>query len=162
MATTPFSTIIDQLNLQTRLFKNVTAGIEDADAQKRQTPSTNHISWLAGHLVSTRYLMANVLGVQVSEPYPALFAEGKGLQEGTTYPALTDLTKDWDSISKALVDKLGTLSEADAAAAPPFPIPVAEQSIRGFINFTTHHEGYTIGQLGLLRRMSGYPAMKYD
>lgn len=161
MTTASLAPIIDQLHLQTRLFKNVTADITDTDSQKRFTDSTNHIAWLAGHIVSTRYMMANMLGVQASEPYPELFAQGKGLSEGAKYPSLADLTKDWDSISKALTDKLEVLSDTEANAAPPFPVPVSDQTMSGFINFTTHHEGYTIGQIGLLRRLNGYPAMKY-
>ena len=162
MANPAISAVIDQLNLQTRLFKNVVSEIKDADASKRFTDSTNHVAWLAGHTVSTRYMLANMFGVKASEPYPELFANGKGLDATATYPSLSELTKDWDSISASVISRLNELSDSDIAAAAPFPLPVADATMKGFVSFIAHHEAYTIGQLGLLRRLNGYPAMQYN
>jgi hypothetical protein len=145
MATQQIASIIDQLNMQTRLFKNVVADIKEEDAKKQFTPDTNHTAWLAGHTVSTRYDIGKMFGVQASEPYPELFAQGKGIQAGATYPSISDLTKDWDSISDKVITKLNTLTDSELSAPLPFKLPIAD----------------TIGQLGLLRRLNGYPAMTY-
>ena len=63
--------LVNQFDLQTRLFNNVTTGINDADAQKQLNENTNHVAWLAGHTASTRHMLAGALGIQVSEPFPA-------------------------------------------------------------------------------------------
>lgn len=159
---TTMQAIVDQLNLQTRLFKNVTEGISDSDAQKHVAPKVNHAAWLTGHIVSTRYMMAGALGLEMQEPYPDLFANGKGLEEGTKYPAMAELLKDWDTISEAVVNKINSLSDDIAMNDLPQPTPIGDKSLKSFMNFCSHHEAYTIGQLGFLRRVLGYDAMKYN
>ncbi len=161
MATQQITALIDQLNLQTRLFKNAVADLKDEDARKQIVPGTNHTSWLAGHTVSTRYGLANMFGAHASEPYPELFAHQKGMEAGVEYPSISDLTKDWDSISNVVIAKLNTLTDEDLAAPLPFQLPIADTTKKGYLSFITHHEAYTIGQLGLLRRLNGYPAMTY-
>jgi hypothetical protein len=71
--------LINQFNLQTRLFSNVTAGVTDARAGKSMNENTNHAAWLTGHTVSTRYMLAGALGLTIEEPFPALFKNGKGI-----------------------------------------------------------------------------------
>ena len=161
MATQQITALIDQLNLQTRLFRNAVADLKDEDAKKTIVPGTNSTSWLAGHTVSTRYGLANMFGAQATEPYPELFAHQKGMDHSVTYPSITDLTKDWDSISETLITKLNTLKDEDISGALPFQLPIADATMKGYLSFITHHEAYTIGQLGLLRRLNGYPAMTY-
>ena len=161
MATQQITALIDQLNLQTRLFKNVIADIKDEDAKKQIVPGTNHTAWLAGHTVSTRYGLGSMFGLQVSEPYPEIFGDGKGLQSDIEYPSISELTKNWDSISSQVIGKLNTLTDEDISGPLPFQLPIADNTMKGYLSFIAHHEAYTIGQLGLLRRLNGYPAMTY-
>jgi hypothetical protein len=159
--TPAISALAGQFNLQTRLFKNVLEGISDKDATRRINGHMNHIAWLAGHIVSTRYMLANALGLNVQEAFPDLFANGKGIQEGLEYPPLSELKKDWEFISDKLIEKLNSLTEKDLEAKPPFPTPIGENTIANMIAFFAHHEAYTIGQLGMCRKFLGYNAMKY-
>ncbi len=159
---TTLQTIVDQLNLQTRLFRNVTEGISDENAQKHVAPKVNHAAWLTGHIVSTRYMVAGALGLEMQEPYPDLFVDGKGLQEGAQYPTMAELTNDWESVSEAIVNKINSLSDEMAMNNLPQPTPIGDATLKSFLNFCSHHEAYTIGQLGLLRRILGYDAMKYN
>jgi hypothetical protein len=159
--TSPIADLIGQYRLQEKLFANVTNDIKDEHSHKRMNENTNHLAWLVGHTVSTRFMLANLLGANESEPFPDLFAQGKGLQENAKYPSLGELTKDWTSVSRKLEDKLNSISEAELDANAPFPTPLGP-SIRNFITFCAHHEAYTIGQMGLYRRFHGYPGMKYN
>src|SRR5829696_4938062 len=88
------SPLLAQFKLQERLFNNVLDGLKEEDALKRINANTNHIAWLTGHLVSTRFMMAGLLGIQLQEPFPELFANGKGLQADAKYPTLDLLRKD--------------------------------------------------------------------
>jgi hypothetical protein len=106
-------------------------------------------------------MIANVLGANVQEPFPHLFAQGKGMQKNEAYPSLTELTKGWDSVSQKLSEKLNSLTEAELNANAPFPTPCGT-TIKDFLAFCAHHEAYTIGQIGIFRRFLGYPAMKYN
>ncbi len=50
---TPSQLIEGQFEMQTRLFSNALEGL-GTDHTTRPSNSTNHLAWLAGHLVSTR------------------------------------------------------------------------------------------------------------
>jgi hypothetical protein len=157
----PITDLIGQFRLQERLFNNVTAEISDTHSLQRMNQNTNHMAWLIGHVVSTRYMILNVIGGNAGEPFPDLFAQGKGLQENAAYPTVKELTKDWNSVSQLMEEKLNSLSETELNANAPFPTPCGT-SIKNFISFCAHHEAYTLGQLGLYRRFHGYTAMKYN
>ncbi len=153
--------LISQFNLQTKLFTNVTVGLTDSDAQKPLNGNTNHAAWLTGHIVSTRYMLANVLGLDVKEPFPALYENGKGLDKTAKYPAMSDLTKDGNALSEKMVTALSSLSEEALNNKMPRPVPTGD-TLGDFIAFLIHHEAYTIGQLGISRRFFGLEAMKYS
>jgi hypothetical protein len=157
----PIADLLGQFKLQERLFTNVIADISDEHSHQRMNQNTNHMAWLIGHVVSTRYMILNVVGGNASEPFPDLFAQGKGLQENVTYPSVKDLSKDWNKVSQLMEEKLNALSETDLNAKAPFPTPCGT-SIKDFISFCAHHEAYTLGQMGLYRRFHGYSAMKYN
>lgn len=94
--------LLDLFDLQTRLFNNVVQGISDTLSISRISEHNNHVAWLTGHTVSTRYMLANALGMQLNEPFPDLFANGKGLQQDVTYPSMDALTANWSEISDTL------------------------------------------------------------
>jgi hypothetical protein len=159
--TSPITDLIGQFRLQEKLFTNVTSDIRDDDAAKRINTNTNHLAWLIGHAVSSRYMLVNVLGGNASEPFPDLFAQGKGMQANATYPPVQELIRDWNGVSQKLVERLNALGDTELKAAGPVPTPIGT-SMRDFISFCAHHEAYTIGQMGLYRRVHGYSAMKYN
>ena len=154
------SSTIGQFNLQSRLFNNVTVDLPEDKRHERMNENTNHIAWLTGHIVSTRYMLLNLLGVQASEPFPNLFEQGKGIQEGE-YPTQAELTAGWDSLSEQLSSRLNELTDAELDAESPIKIPIGP-TMRDTLAFFAHHEAYTIGQLGIYRRFFGLEAMKYS
>ncbi|MFN0276658.1 MAG: DinB family protein [Chitinophagales bacterium] len=153
--------LINQFNLQTRLFNNVTSNITDADAGKSMNENTNHIAWITGHIVSTRYMLANALGQNVQEPFPTFFENGKGMDKTATYPSMQDLTKDWGFISEKVTTALAGLTDEATDTKMPQPVPTGD-TLGDFIAFLAHHEAYTIGQLGIYRRFHGLDSMKYN
>jgi hypothetical protein len=155
------ATVISQLELQTMLYNNCVDGWKEADAEKRPGQA-NHVKWIAGHLVSSRHMMANALGLGVQEPFPALFENLKGRQDDVKYPSMAELTKDWNSISGKVINKLKSMSDAQLNAPAPFPTPGGDGTLKGTFGFFAHHEAYTIGQLGYARRIAGMEAMKYE
>jgi len=159
--TSPIALIIGQYELQNRLFNNVVNGIKNEDAAQPMNENTNHVAWLIGHIVSTRYMIANLLGLNLKEPYPELFENGKGLQKDAVYPNISDLTEHWTFISSKLIEKLNTLTTSEIKASIPFDVPTGN-TMGDYLSFCAHHEAYTIGQLGLYRRYLGYEPMKYS
>jgi DinB family protein len=156
----PLKYLINQFHLQTRLFNNVTVGISDADSINPMNRNTNPIAWMIGHSVSTRYQLANVLGIQVQEPFPDLFSNQKGMDKSAEYPSVKELTRDWNSISESLENTLHAVSEEALAEKMPRPVPTGD-TLGDFVSFIIHHEAYTLGQLGIYRRFHGMEPMKY-
>lgn len=152
--------LVSQFNLQTRLFNNVTVGVNDDHSHVQMNNNTNHIAWLTGHTVSTRYMLANVLGLRVQEPFPTYFENGRGIDKNVKYPSMGELTKDWTTISEKIEPVLKNLSEEALDNTAPFSVPTGN-TLGDFISFLMHHEAYTIGQLGISRRYVGLDAMKY-
>jgi hypothetical protein len=159
--TTTLQPVIEAFKLQTRLFRNVTVDITDEHAKGHFAGSPNHIAWITGHLVSTRFMLSSVLGLPDREPFPEFFERGKGIQDDVNYPSMSKLTEGWDRFAEKIIDRLESLSEEDLQADPPIQTPIADNTLRGFITFICHHEAYHIGQLGLARRYFGYEPMSY-
>lgn len=155
------ATVIAQFELQTMLYTNCVDGWTEADAEKRPGQA-NHVKWIAGHLVSSRCSLANVLGLGLQEPFPALFENRERRQDDVQYPSMAELTKDWNGISAKLTAKLKSMSDPELNTPAPFPTPAGDGTIKGTIGFFAHHEAYTIGQLGYARRIAGMEAMKYE
>lgn len=155
--------LLEAFRLHTRLFKNVLNGVKENDEQRRIADHTNHLAWMAGNLVSVRYMMANMLGAGVPESYPELFARVKGIRENVSYPALEQQIREWESISEQLDTLCRNVDHEKLLAPSSFEgLPVSEDSVFNALTFWIDRESYVIGQMALLRKAYGYDAMKYD
>lgn len=160
--TTSLFPVVEAFKLQTRLFRNVTKDISEEHARAHFGGSPNHIAWITGHLVSTRYALGAMLGLSDREPYPELFGNGRGIQANITYPSMEQLTADWGVFADKITDRLESLTEEELQADPPIQTPIGDRTLRGFITFICHHEAYHIGQIGIARRHFGYDPMSYS
>lgn len=152
-ATTP---VAELFQMQTVFFQRALEDIQEEDAALRLTEETNPINWLTGHIVSCRYMLANMIGLQVAEPFPDLFGKLKGFDPDAEYPSLVNLQRHWPEISSQLLEQLKALS----------PEALQKEAFGGklldIILFFAYHEAYHIGQLGLLRKGLGYPALQHN
>ena len=152
--------IISQFSLQTRLYKNVTEGVTDSISHNQFYEKANHVAWLAGHIVLSRYLLAELIGLKETEPYAALFQNGKGMDEKITYPSIAELSNTWDALSYKITFALNSITEEKLSFKLPKPVPCGD-TVGDFIAFILHHEAYTIGQIGIYRKFLGLGAMSY-
>lgn len=157
---TPSQLIEGQFEMQTRLFSNALENL-GTDQTTRPTNSTNHLAWLAGHLVSTRYMLLGLLGGTADEPHPELYAQGKAIDESLPYPTLEQSIADWNEVTPSFMEALSNVNEETLSAKAPFPVPLGEK-IGEVVAFFAHHEAYHIGQMGILRKYFGKEAMKYN
>lgn len=161
-AKTEITTIKNQYALQAKLFKNVTEGISDVEADKRISQTTNSLKWIAGHTLDLQYNLAAIVGIKIENPYAAQFAFGKKFDAKAKYPSLEKMRKDWNALTPQISEALNKLTAEQLNAKPPFAIPFPEQSIKGLLGFQMHHLGYEIGQMGLYRKFLGKTAMSYQ
>ena len=162
MKNSSISAIIDQFNMQTRLFNNILKDVDPANYSKKPNSTTNNYAWLAGHVLNTRYNIANIIGVKLTSPYGELYDNFRGYDSSLTYPALDEVQTYWKKISENFIAGLNELNDDFINAPAPFKVPIGDNTMKGILAFFAHHEAYHIGQLGYLRRYLGIPAMSYD
>lgn len=158
--------IISLYDYHTQLFLNSLEGISDKDAQNRMRTKANHIAWIAGSVIYQREVLAKALGMDVKQASEDLFKAGKGeghkgIQDDVVYPSLEEYKHDWNKISSALKEGLINASEAQLTGKDPFEMPGGNYTFFDALTFSTDRESYCIGQIGLLRRLLGYEAMKW-
>jgi hypothetical protein len=156
--------IIPQYRMHTQSFDNVLAGIKDKDASVRIEGRTNHILWMVGNLVNSRYWLADVVGLPNKDPHDALFTMGKALDTAAEYPTLDVLKKEWHTVSPLVYQKLLTVTDAQLSEAYAMGMETdfIKENKLNMIGMGIDRESYLLGQLGFIRRILGYEGMKYD
>lgn len=147
--------------LHTRLFLNCLEGLDDPSARRRIDGHTNSAAFVAAHLVDSRAWTARTLGAEAPAPFGGLLAYGTSIDDLAELPALEAIREEWGVVSRRLEARILTLTSAELAAPATQKFPVADPSLGGMLAFLLHHEAYHIGQLSLLRKVAGLPAMSY-
>ena len=149
------------LRMNTRLFRNCLDGLSDEQARSRISERTNSIAFIAAHLVESRHFLASQLGAKVASPFGTVFAEAKSIDDVSELPSLQVIRAGWDAISDELERRLESADAATLEAHSPVRFPLDDGSRLGTVAFLMQHDSYHVGQLALLRKHVGYPAMKY-
>ena len=149
-------------DLHTELFPNVITGITADDAHKRLDSKANHVAWIAGSLVQQRVDLVNDFGGKAEQQAKELFSNFQGIKDDVRYPELETYNKDWQIVSKALRDILTETTDEKLDSIYKIPdMPEMDMPFFDMVGYSIHRESYLIGQIGLWRRLLGYPAMKY-
>jgi uncharacterized damage-inducible protein DinB len=104
------------------------------------------------------------MGVEQPNPLSPYMGKARGIDQVERLPSLEVIREGWTAASHALRDRLDAMSSAELEAAVPNapPFPGTDKSALSLLTFLVQHESYHIGQLSLLRKYVGLPAMKYD
>jgi len=148
------------LRLNTRLFLNCLEGVSEEKALHRPSHSTNNMSFIACHLVDNRHFMAGYLGLESVNPFPEL-ATARSIEDVSVLPTLTAIRSAWLGLSPLVEECVAGLLHDDLRAASPQRFPVDDPTVHGALGFLMQHESYHIGQMALLRKYVGLPAMTY-
>ena len=149
------------VKLNTRLFFNALEGVDDELANRRVLDEVNPIIFIACHLMEARFAIARTVGSEAVAPYRELL-DVDDISEIQEYPPLEGVRRAWAEVSESLEMLLPAATEETLAGPPTYPYPVDDPTALGGIAFLLQHESYHIGQLGLLRRGLGLPAMKWS
>lgn len=148
----------------TVLFRNCLIDVNDELARRRLTDNTNNLIFLACHLTDARFFMQRLFGGEYDPPFPEL-ADVRSVDEmPDPPPGIFSVLRFWNEISDRLTPLFDRVTEDVLAAKAPFKgyprdLP---QTVEPLLTFLMHHEGYHIGQMALLRKGLGLPAMSYD
>lgn len=146
--------------LNTELLLNCVADLDEDRANFRGTPAVNSIAFLVAHLTETRHFAAGLLGVPLQSPFPDAFAKARSLDDAGPLPPLAALQASWERISAHLAVVVERVDTAQLAQ-PSQQLPGSDGTLLGALAFLAQHESYHLGQIGLIRRQQGLPAMHY-
>jgi hypothetical protein len=152
---TDFINIAGIYKINTDLFKKALNGIPADRLLARPSDDSNHLLWIAGHVVVHRARVLKLLGQEWSAPWEQLFVRGAKLAEDGLYPGIEELNQQWDQVSVNLATSLASAS-AEALAEPVAKGPTLDGKISGQISFLALHESYHVGQMAFLRKWLGF------
>lgn len=150
------------LRLNTRLFDNCLAGLTEEQGRVRPSDATNSATFVAAHLVESRYYTLKVIGAPEPCPLEKYLGEWRGIDEITQWPSLAEIRAAWQAGTAALLARLGGITGAELDAASGTSMPLDDTSVLGLLAFMVQHDSYHVGQLSLLRKHAGLPAMAYS
>jgi len=139
----------------TDLFKRTLQGIPPDRLLAKPGEDSNHLLWIAGHVVVHRARVLTMLGQQWSAPWEGLFLRGSKPTAADEYPAIEELVRTWDDISGRMASAF-TSASPEALAEPVSKGITLDGKLSGRIAFMSLHESYHVGQMGYLRKWLGF------
>jgi hypothetical protein len=152
---TDFLNIAGIFKINTDLFKKTLQGIPPERLLTRPAEDSNHLLWIAGHVVVHRARVLKLLGQEWSAPWEPLFVRGSKLVADDQYPGIDAIARNWDDVSGRLAESLASAS-SEALAAPVTKGMTLDGKISGQISFLALHESYHVGQMAYLRKFLGF------
>lgn len=149
------------VGLNTRLITSCFDGVNDELANKRINDSTNPMAFICLHALEARYFLARILGAKILNPYKELTKDAKTFEDLKEMPPVNEMLDYWKETGDLLLDALENIDESKLQEKVRFKSPIEDDTKFGTLTFMVQHETYHIGQLGILRRVLGLPAMKY-
>ena len=147
--------------LNTELVVNCLSGVDDATAWRQVTAGTNHMAFLLAHLITTRHLLADAFGAPLASPLEGVMDRATKVSDVIELPPVDDLLGYWHAVSLHLDRALGELPEEALSEHTPMRFPIDGDRRLDVLAFFAQHDSYHVGQLALLRRQLGLPAMAY-
>jgi uncharacterized damage-inducible protein DinB len=98
----------------------------------------------------------------LESPFAAQLGNARGIDDVSELPTLAEIRTEWERSASVLADRLDSLTETDLHEEAKARFPIGDATVLGLIAFMVQHESYHIGQLALLRKHYGFPAMRYS
>src|SRR5262249_19040078 len=150
----PLQSLADRFAFKAPFLDMLTEGFDDADWLRRGGPG-NHAQWLVGHLARSRRAALRAFGQPVEEqPWEQDFAMGQRPTPQSDDIAPAQLREAFFKNGAALRTFLEGLTPERAAESCK-ALPDGSDTLAGAAHFLHFHETYHLGQIGLLRRISG-------
>jgi uncharacterized damage-inducible protein DinB len=150
------STLVSGLKTNSQLYKKATDGIPAEKWLIRPSDDSNHLLWIAGHIVAHRAIMSKLLGRQWSAPWETLFVRGAKLAAPEELPSVEEIQRAWGEVSEMLKTSLASAPAEVLARPVEKQVPSFDGTIGGSIAFLSLHETYHMGQMSYLRKWLGY------
>jgi uncharacterized damage-inducible protein DinB len=155
--------LAETLRLNTRLFLNCLHGVDDESGKIRVSDRTNHLTFIAVHVVDARDYLLGALGGEKLDPFASFGLDAvSGIEEMTALPRLQQVADAWGEVTRRLLDRLEAVEAAQWDTEAPARFPIEDTTTLGMLAFLTQHDSYHLGQLAFLRKHMGFGAMSYS
>ena len=156
------TSLAETLRLNARLFGNCLDQLSDEQARVRPSDSCNSAAFVAAHLVESRHYLLTTLGAERPNPLERYTGGWKSIAEIREWPSLDQIREAWSAVSDALGKRLEAITPAELDAPITTQMPLETKTVLGMLGFLVQHDSYHVGQLSLLRKYAGLPAMSYS
>lgn len=153
--------LAELLRINRKLFNNCLDGLAEEQAMLRPAPDANSAAYVAAHMVESRYYMLAQLGTKRKSPLGDRVG-WKSLIKITAWPTLDEVKAAWADASEALDQRLREMTPQEADKPVESQFPIETKTTLGVFAFMVQHDSYHLGQLSLLRKTCGLPAMSYS
>lgn len=161
--------LLAQYDLHNVLFNNVIANISDEESNKCIADPMNCVKWLAGHLLWANANLANIGGTKVEVLWRDHFHTKQGGSAEdfnapkSKLPTLQEIKNKWNEDALVIRKGLENVPEEalNSTIEAKHPLLGFDNTLAGLWAFINHHQAYTIGQIGILRRGLGKEPMSY-
>lgn len=138
------------------MFNKAVEGIGPESWLLRPGDKSNHLLWVAGHVVWSRNMVLQMLGSACPRPWEKLFARGANPVAAEQYPKPEEVLAAWAEVSSNLDTALENISPQILSEPASPRSPSFDGRMSGTISFFSAHESYHIGQMAYLRKWLGY------
>jgi uncharacterized damage-inducible protein DinB len=158
MSTTHWSRLFA---LNADLLLNTLDGLSEEQANSPVVPGGNTIAFLVAHVIDSRHVLVNLLGHPLPNPLEAALAGARSLADVGPLPALASLRAAWVTVSRHLDAVLVACDSGRLQQPCTQRLPGSDGTLEGAVAFLLQHDSYHLGQIAMLRRHHGLPAMSY-
>lgn len=129
---------------------------------------TTHVAWQVGHLAVSDYnlCLRRVRGRTpadeslLSDAFNEHFKLGsQPVADAAKYPPVSEIVRVFDAVHAQSLKELGAMSDEELDVPVEQPHPVFKTKL-GAIDYASSHDMVHNGQIGLLRRLMGKPALR--
>lgn len=131
-------------------------GITHEESLRAPHPGGNSLNWVVGHIVSARNLTLRLLGEEPAYDQSdfKLYGASGFSPEGAF--RLEELRRRFEVLSPLLASALSRATSRQLETPAPFsPTNNPDETLGSLLASNAFHEGYHLGQTGILRRLLG-------
>jgi len=134
-------------------------GVTHEESLIRAVETGNHLNWLVGHVVATRCaLLPSLHQASVwSDAQMRLYQHGSSGAVNADYLPFDEVVRAFHTTQERIVEGMASLTDEELAAPAPFSPGGGPETLGSLLTKSTVHEGYHLGQTGILRRVIGKP-----
>jgi uncharacterized damage-inducible protein DinB len=168
MSRTHLKAALDRMELARRRTEEFVADLTPDEWFWHPSEFTTHVAWQIGHLAVSQYnlCLRRIRGrtaadeALIPDSYIDLFKLGSTPVAGAeNYPPIAEIRRVFDAVYEQSLAELARLSDEELEVPVEQPHPVFKTKL-GAVDYASGHELVHNGQIGLLRRLMGKPALR--